>query len=173
MKYTIRAGTLYRGDSDEPLCCIRGTFSEEKRIEDAAGGLCLTLEVRRGRHCKSGDIRFHRYVMLDQQDGEVASASPDYAAKEDPRINGWPLSRLPRVDQAVVRWKEQRYRLFMRDPGSYVLMDCFNREAACLTHRALRGGWNVTARDVFPPAIVCGLFVFCRYLERENDMPLV
>lgn len=173
MKYTIRAGRLYSGDGDEILCRIKGIISEEKRVEDAAGWLCLSLRVLRNKEDKSGDIRFYRYVMLDPQGAEISSASPDYAHEEDPRKVGWPFGRLPRADRAIVRWKEQQYHLRMRDTCTYVMTDCFDQEAACLVHRGIKGGWNVTAREVFSPAMVCGLFVFCRYLERENDMPLL
>ncbi len=41
--------------------------------------------------------------------------------------------------------------------------------AARLVHNISGGGWNVEADPVFSPFILMGLFIFCRYLDRENE----
>lgn len=172
MIYTLRRGALCRGQEGEVLCRIRRSLSEEKQIEDAAG--CFCLDIRRIQSCqKNGDVRFHRYVMLDANGEELVSASPDYAKGEEPECNGWPLSRMPRVDRATMRWREQRYHMRICAHGICVIADCFGKEAVRFEHRGIMGGWNVSARTAFPPSLLCGLFVFFRYLEKENEMILI
>ena len=36
-------------------------------------------------------------------------------------------------------------------------------------HRGIVGGWNIEAMDNFAPEIICGIFVFCKYIEQENE----
>ena len=172
MRYTLTAGALRRGTERETLCRIRG-LGERRRIEDAANCVCLNVHLRRNGKDRTGDVRFHRYAALDAAGREIAAAVPDYAPAEEPESAGWPLSRMPRADRARMMWRGQAYSLTMRSPCRYLLLDGFGQEAACIARRGLAGTWQIDARDVFPPALLCAVFVFCRWLEKENELPMI
>ena len=42
-----------------------------------------------------------------------------------------------------------------------------------MTHRGVLGGWDLRVSAGFSAVLLCGLFAFCRYLERENEFPTV
>lgn len=42
-----------------------------------------------------------------------------------------------------------------------------------IMRRGLCGGWLIDAFDDFSPEILCGIFVFCRYVEQENEFLIV
>lgn len=36
-------------------------------------------------------------------------------------------------------------------------------------HTEISGGWTIDAPDNFSPEVITGLFIFCRYIEQENE----
>lgn len=50
-------------------------------------------------------------------------------------------------------------RLFLR----------FFQNANLIVHRGVTGGWDIDAPAAMSAGLVCGLYVFSRYLERENE----
>lgn len=47
------------------------------------------------------------------------------------------------------------------------------REVVHILHRGIMGGWTIEDETGLLPKNLCGLFVFCRYLERENEFMTV
>ncbi|MCR5089383.1 MAG: hypothetical protein K6C08_07735 [Oscillospiraceae bacterium] len=51
----------------------------------------------------------------------------------------------------------------------YDLQDRDGNSILRIVHRGISGGWNLETQYIFPAEIICGIFVFCRYIEYENE----
>ena len=173
MEYTLKAGALYL--HDRMLARIKNCFSgPEKRIVSADGDLLLQTEIRAGQDPRRapGDVRQRRYSLVDAAGKEIAQAQPDYAAGDEPETVGWPVCRTPRVDHAQVRM-EGDYELVMQNSQNYQLQQSSGETLVRIMHRGLNGGWDIETKKAFSPAELCGIFVFCRYIEQENEFWVV
>lgn len=174
MKYTARGGALYL--HEKMVMQIKGVFTgPEKHIYSPDGQLLLRTVIRTSDapREKTGDVRFRQYLLLDAEGEEVACARPEYAENEDPSVFGWPVCRMPRVDHAQVSMSGSEYCLTMKNSQNYLLEKRFGEAVMKLFHRGLVGGWDVEADDDLRPAIICGIFVLCRYIEQENEFLVV
>lgn len=169
----MKAGVLFTGE--KMLARITGEAAgAERRIVSPGGELLLRTRIR----ClpappeRSACVQYRRYLLLDAQGAACAEARPDYAADFDPETQGWPVCRMPRIDRAALRTGGQQYLLVMHNSQNYALMDS-GKTAVQVVHRGVTGGWDIDAPAAFSPALICGLFVFCRYLERENEWCIV
>jgi hypothetical protein len=174
MKYTMRAGGLYL--QERLTARIQGSFAgPDKKIVSADGSLLLQADICTLQHPanREGDVRFREYRLLDAHAKSRAVAWPGYAREEDPDVVGWPICRVPRVDHAVLSMGGQNYLLHMNSSRNYQLKDQTGKVCVQILHRGLEGGWDIQADDAFSPEILCGIFVFCRYIEQENEWLLV
>lgn len=166
MKYTMMGGILSLQDA--VAARITGVFTgPEKRILSPEGHLLLQADIRPEED--SGPTRPHQYRLLDAQGNLIAWAQPADAENEKSAAFGWPQQRVPWVDQARMTLGEAEYCLTMKNSQNYVLEHPNGEAAATFFHRGLTGGWDIEARDALGPEILCGVFVFCRYLEQENE----
>lgn len=171
MEYLMAAGSLYEESGGHMLARIRGFLSgTERRIVSPEGKLVLRTEVRDGAADGAGG---REYVMQDENGVDCAVALPDYADGEDPAQAGWPVCRMPRVDRAQVRIGADRYRLVMDSSRSYTLWDQTGHSLVHIVHRGVAGGWNIQDEGRFRPELIVGIFVFCRYIEKENEFAAV
>ena len=100
-------------------------------------------------------------------------ASPDYAEGDDPAVVGWSLCRMPRVDHAKVVIGEREYLLVMQNNQNYSLSEISGKTIVQIVHLGLGGGWNIEAIEDFASEMICGIFVFCKYIEQENEFLVV
>ena len=183
MKYLMKSGVLSCGGKEQAL--VRGALmGPEKKIYAADGTFLMEAEIRdwsaagrkeRGGTPSAGEktkIR-RRYLLWDSEGKECAFAVPEYAAGEDPAVAGWPRCRLPRIDRARLDALDQKYCLIMRDSGHYSLETEDGAVWIRVSHRGLDGGWDIEADGRFSPAFLCGVFIFCRYIEQENEFLIV
>ena len=176
MRYTLKAGMLYKEDRKEPLIRMTGVFSgPEKSIYLPGEEGILRTDIRRiqappGRR---SDVRFREYVILAQDGRKIASGKPDYAEGDDPAVVGWPICRMPKVDHAAVTIDGKPYALVMHNSQNYGLKDPAGYTVVQIMHRGLCGGWNIDTDEAFSPGILCGIFAFCRYMEQENEFVVV
>lgn len=174
MKYIMRAGALY--NQNDMLAQIKGVLvGPEKRIFSADGTLLLQTNIRNLNDpmSKSGNVRFRQYVLTDIEGTECAVAKPDYAKDDDPEAVGWPVCRMPKVDHAQIQMRDNTYFLTMRNDQNYLLENAIGENVVQIFHRGLMGGWDIEANDDFSPEIICGIFVFCKYMEQENEFLVV
>lgn len=175
MQYLMKSGGLY-GPEDRCLCRLQGVlFSQGKTICSSDGTPVLQLRVREldPRPERQGDVRSRAYILEDLRGGEVASARPGYAPEEDPLVAGWPVCRAPRVDHADVMLGRESYVLEMRSSRHYAMMDARGAAAVQVVHRGMMGGWTLETEQAFSPEVLCAVFAFCRYLEKENEFMVV
>lgn len=173
MEYTLKAGALYL--HDRMLAKIKsGLGSSEKRIVSADGDLLMQTEIHAGQEPQRqpGDVRQRRYSLVDAAGKEVAEARPEYAAGDEPETVGWPVCRSPRVDHAQVQM-EGDYQLVMQNSQNYQLQRASGEPLVRIMHRGMSGGWDIQTKKTFSPAELCGIFVFCRYIEQENEFLVV
>lgn len=174
MKYTMKAGVLYQGN--HMLARLKGSCSaQERRVFPADGKLILraTIQTLHDPARKDGDVRLRRYILVDTAGKECAVAKPDYAEGDDPEIVGWPIYRMPSVDHAQFLYHDAAYLLCVENRQSYCMTDKSGNIVVHIFHRGLVGGWNIDADGAFPPELVCGIFICCRYMEHENEFQSV
>lgn len=170
MNYIMFAGSLYDKQKDKMFVHIKSKFAgPEKKILSADGAVLLQSAVINTSDNRSGGIRHTKYVLQDEKGNPCAIAKPGYAEGEDPAEVGWPINRMPKVDHAQVVMGGQAYCLVMQNSQNYTLADHTGNVVLRILHRGLMGGWSMEADNCFPPEIVCGLFIFCRYIEQENE----
>ncbi len=174
MKCVMKGGALYV--QENMVIQIKGVFAgPEKQILAPDGRLLLQATIHNldAPQERRGDVRFRQYRLLDAAGAEVACAKPDYAADEDPSVFGWPICRMPRVDHARVSIGKHEYCLTMKNRQHYRLEQPSGAAVVRLLHRGLIGGWDIDADDAFRPELLCGIFLFCRYMEQENEFLVV
>ena len=176
MKYTIKAGVIYKNGSQLALAKIKSAMiGPQKEILSTTGELLLSVDVRciDGSKTSSGDVRNREYFLFDNKKHLVGSAFPGYADGNDPDVVGWPICRMPRVDHANVSIDEKKYILTIHNSQNYFLVDTNDSEALHIMHKGISGGWMVESNCGFTPEIICGIFTFCRYIEEENEFLIV
>lgn len=175
MRYIIAGGTIYDETKTHIFAHIKGSFSGSEKTILSPDGICL-LQSKIRKSASSEDthtLQDTQYILLDRDGIPVAVATPGYAEGEDPDVNGWPINRMPRVDHAAVTLHTKKYTLVMQNSQNYILSDIDGRTILRIMHRGLAGGWNAETVESFSPDTVCGLFVFCRYIEQENEFLMI
>lgn len=160
MKYLIKAGSLYQIDNGRPgtkLACLKSPyFPVKKTILSPDGRIRLFAEIR-----PNGN-REPMYILSDSLNQIILSGSPGHSK------NLTILSE-PHLNQIKITLEHRMYNLFMKNSQECLMMDENSWVAARLTHRGTGGGWLLEADPSFSPYILMGLFIFCRYLDKENE----
>lgn len=174
MKYIMKAGALY--SDDKITARIKGVFTgSEKKIYSKNGMVVMQTDIVNldVPPNESGNVRYRQYILSDVNGNKCAVASPDYAEDDDPAIVGWPICRMPRVDHAKIVIDGKEYLLVMQNNQNYSLSEKHGKMVVQILHRGLCGGWNIEATDNFTSEMICGIFVFCKYIEQENELLVV
>lgn len=174
--YVIKGGVLCREKDDQVLARIKSVLNSRQKTISLPGGESMSTEVRTredAENPESDDVRQREYLLLDGQGHLVAAARPDYAPGQDPALEGWPVSHMPRVNQARLEMEGGSYQLTMENSQYYTLRDQAGSILLRLVHRGLLGGWNLETETDFSSGLLCGLFLFCRYIEKENEFMVV
>ncbi len=189
MKYYIRSGKLYTSGSPGSsacLCSIAGPFfTAAKSVEGEKGELILRTSIVHDRTRKYPEAKSYQ---MEAPDGSVlAEGHLLYAEGEHPQC----LGRLPRVDRVALTAGSRPYTLWMRNSQYYVLSaeeppaeklpaeasppsrQSSSSRAMEIIHNQDAGGWNVEASESFSPGMIMGVFIFSRYLDKENEFVIV
>ncbi len=169
-RYVLLAGVLRKEGSKDALMCIKGGVSGPAKRLLSPEGVCVAATGIRNmdREACPGRADSHAYVLADGGGREYAVATPHYAPGADPAESGWPVCRMPKVDHADMTAAGKAYELYMDSEENYTLYDCAHHPVVHLLHRGLAGGWIIEDTEGFSPQLLCAVFVFCRYIEREN-----
>ena len=193
MNYLMKSGTLYLEPSNKLLAKVTKSFlGPERTITLPGEGKLLETTILNQETAadKKGDVRYRIYVLRDSHDEILMEAYPNYSPSEDPDQNGWPTYRVPKVNHARIHLKnhaiawdpnkselqsqdEEAFRLRMLNSQYYRLEDVSGRSIFEMMHKGITGGWAISSEIAFPPEIICALFIFCRYIEQENEFPIV
>ena len=175
MQYTIKSGVLYN-ETLTALAIIKSALlGPQRKIFSIAGELLSTADVRYLDESKasSSDVRNREYILNDNGNQLICSARPGYADGDDPNVVGWPICRMPRVDHANIVVNGEEYFLTMHNSQNYSLINAHNSEVLRIMHKGIAGGWAVEDHSGFTPENICGIFIFCRYIEQENEFLIV
>ena len=151
-------------DNERPstkLACLKMPYyPTRKTILSPDGRIKLYADIKT---CEGGEhSRQQIYVLSDALNQTILSGSLVYPENLS-LLNDRP------VNQIMFTMDHKIYHLFMRSSQEYCIMDEDSWVAARLSHSIKGGGWYVEADPVFSPFILMGLFIFCRYLDRENE----
>lgn len=164
MKYIIKAGILYQIDNGRPgakLASIKSPFYPVKKtILSPDGRERLYADIQSAS--RTGEIRESRYILKDQLDQVVITGIPGAASHM--RVNA------PRIDHIKINMDHKTYVLTMKNSQECLLVDDENnRKAAEILHSGIEGGWKIEAEPIFSPYVLMGLYIFFRYLDKENE----
>ena len=76
-------------------------------------------------------------------------------------------------DVLIYKVNGEEYLLTMHNSQNYSLINAHNSEVLRIMHKGIAGGWAVEDICGFVPEIICGIFIFCRYIEQENEFLIV
>lgn len=176
MQYILKSGSLYPASGSDPLSKIKATLiGPVRKILNQEDELLLEADICSPEPgtSTSADIHDKVYTLKDRNGVCVAKAVPDYAEGQNPAETGWPLSHLPKVDRAEMLFSGSEYTITMLDSRTYSIIDREGRELLSFHHRGIKGGWILDDKGNFSPEMLCGIFVFCRYIELENEFMTV
>lgn len=161
MDYVIKGGALYTDLPGGPLYSLKSEWMGTNRTICTPDGTAV-LQSSVGANT-AGE---REYRLVTPTGETVCTARPGYAEGETELR---PLCRMPRTDHAALVWNGKAYKLSMTREHACSLCDLENHPLVVITHRGVVGGWRVEDRLGLSPDVILGLFVFFRYLERENE----
>lgn len=174
MNRKIIGGALYSADEKTKYAMIRSDlFSQARKICFEDGTVLASADVFVEKGNTASNVKRKQYVLKDAEGKEIMKAQPGYAEGEDPDVNGWPAARMPRADHAEMEYDGVKYTLLMRNTQNYALLSENNETVAQIIHRGIMGGWDVITEKNFPSEVLLGIFIFCRYIESENELTIV
>lgn len=163
MKYIIQAGSLYQTDNGRPgvkLAYLESPYYPvRKTILSPDGRVKLYADIQTSG--SSGKIRERCYTLKDPLDQVILSGTPGPA--------GHITFNAPRIDHVKIDMDHKAYVLTMKNSQEYRLVDEDDRKAAQILHNGTEGGWKIETEPLFSPYALMGLYIFCRYLDKENE----
>ena len=177
MNLLLKSGALYQEDNKASGLALANIhnclFGLEKHI--IAGEKQFLTQIRTEvptgeRIC---DVCSRQY-LLKNSDGEILlSGVPKYADENGPFIV-WKFGyRMPRVKSAELMFQDRIGLLQMINSQNYRLTDSSGKVILTLSRRGFSRCWNLDAAEEFCPEFLCGIFIFCRYMEQENELLIV
>lgn len=181
MRYHIHYGKLFpvspEGNED-CLCYIsQPVYTQNKILYSADGSRVVFVEIAEaetgsviGAETSAGpQYTAHRYIIKEKDGRLLAEGRPGYSGQAPVQ----PLSRGPRADHVVTRLPDISCRLIMQNSQNFILTADGGRRMMELIHNGVSGGWNITADGSLDVMLVMGIFLFSRYLEKENEFVVV
>lgn len=176
MRYIMKSGMLSSPENGTILAQIKRDFwGARKTILLPAGDTSYQTDISAADapEERRGDVRFRIYTLKDNDNKVWMEGRPGYAKEDDPDVVGWSLCRAPKVDHADILLHGAAYVLVMNNSQNYSLQDQTGTAVLQIMHKGIAGGWTIQSSEAFPPQVLCGLFLFCRYLEQENEFIVV
>lgn len=176
MKYMMRGRMLSTYGDNKALAQIKSSFLDAKKtilLIENHSQYQTDIDVSNAPPERQGDVRFRSYTLTDEDGNIILEAHPGYASEDDPDVVGWSLCRAQRVDHADVQIKGADCLLIMHNSQNCSLQDSDGLPLLQIMHNGISGGWTISAREQFQVQEVCGLFIFFRYIEQENELVVV
>ncbi len=176
MRYLMKSGVLSNPKSGTAHAKVKNSFlGATKTIilpEDETTYL-TDIDITDAPSGKSGDVRYRTYTLKDTDGTLFMEAHPGYAKDDAPDIVGWPICRAPKVDHAAIVLDGAEYQLLMHNSQNYSMLDSDGKALVQIMHKGISGGWTIETNLDISAWTLCGLFIFCRYIEQENEFIVV
>lgn len=176
MRYMMKAGILTVQESGKKLAQMKSAFlGANKTISLSDGGAQFQTDIHimDAPPKKSRDVRCRIYTLRNDRGKVLMEAHPGYAKDDDPDAVGWPICWAPKVDHADLLIDGTAYLLVMHNTQNYSLKDQSGASVLQIMHQGISGGWIIETSEPFGAQVLCGLFLFCRYIEQENEFIVV
>lgn len=176
MRYIMKSGILSIPEGAKKLAQIKSTFGGAKKYISLYGSTTqyhANIDIMDTPSEKSGDVRYRIYTLKNECNEVLMEAHPGYAKDDDPAVLGWPICRAPKVDHADVLIANSAYLLVMHNSQNYSLRNKDGSTVLQIIHKGISGGWTIKTVETFNALVLCGLFIFCRYIEQENEFIVV
>lgn len=176
MRYTMKSGILSSSESNKVLAQIKSMFWGAKKtisLHDSGTQYMTDIDTMNSQSEKKGDVRYRVYTLKNGNNEILMEAHPGYAKEDDPDVVGWPIFRVPKVDHADILIGNSAYFLVMNNSQNYELKNESGMSVLQIMHKGISGGWTMETEEAFNAQILCGLFIFCRYIEQENEFVMV
>lgn len=176
MRYMMKSGILSIPESEKILAQIKSLFWEVKKtisLHDSSTQYMTDIGIMDAPSEKREDVRYRVYTLTNGNNEVLMEAHPGYAEDDDPDIVGWPIFRAPKVDHADILIGNSAYLLVMHNSQNYDLKDESGTSVLQIMHKGISGGWSIETAETFNAQVLCGLFIFCRYIEQENEFVIV
>ena len=176
MQYIIKSGVLYKDKTDIILAKIRNSLiGPSKTIYGADEHPVYKADIvtKTSEERFDDDVRNKEYIVEDNNGNIIIIGRPAYAEGNDPKTDGWPVNRMPKVDHVSLTIDQDEYTLTMQNSTSYIMKNFAGEDIFRICHNGILGGWKIDDLLGFIPEINCGLFAFCRYIEQENEFLIV
>lgn len=170
MTYLMKSGILYEYTPDGPgniAARLKKPYWSASKTILGPDGVVLAQTGIENRRSAPDQPTERVYQLRDDRGNVIALAAPDCA--KEPPPEGWPICRLPRTSRADVQLPCGQCRLAMQNSRNYCLTDAAEHEIFTVHHRGTAGGWILETQKQMEAGVLCGLFVFCRYLDMENE----
>lgn len=171
MKYYIHFGKLYAMKENSQGACLcylkKPMYSLNKVIVSSDGNVITKTEVIQMNRSKRLENR--RYLLKDAEDHVRAEGQLRYAEGADQ----WPVCHAPRVDSVLLRMGDSKYVLKMLNSQNFTMTDMDGNRVMGIIHDGVNGGWLVNDNGTFNSCDIMGVFIFCRYLDKENEFMVV
>lgn len=167
----MKSNMLYQESGQKPIGKIKDAlFGPRKTVSMPDSAVKLKADILQEERTASRrrDVREMKYVLTDDRGKALASAVPGYSVQEDPSVMGWPAFRAPEVDHAAILVGDRSYLLTRRGADDY-LLTAENETVLYARRNSMSITWSIESDADFSAEIICGLYIFCRYIEHENE----
>lgn len=176
MKYMMKSRVLYEFESPsgipKEVAAVRSRPCDTRKKITTGDGQQFFMEILDDTPTQAQQPQ--RLYRLTAADGTpVMEGLPLFADDDNPYIHGWPICRMPKTDHMTITMNDAAYCLHMKNNQYYTLENTGNENVFLMIHRGISGGWDIECTETFPPGILCGLFLFCIYLGKENEFIVV
>ena len=156
VSYQIFSGKLFQEQGEtlsEKLVWIKSpSFKMQKTILNADGNPILLSNV------VLDESKNKVYVLTDMQQRPIIRGTPQYAHNSD---------------HVCFEYQKSKYQLQMRNAQNFIVKDGDGNTVMEIIHNGYAGGWSVDSNEKFSPAIILGIFIFTRYLDKENELYII
>lgn len=171
-RYFMKSRILSDAEQDQPLATLNGNFwGPEVKIQ-----LCGEMTQFSAGILESAKPDFEeerKYWFRDEEGQILWEGTPLCAEEGEPESQEWPANRIPRVDRVRIEGGGERYLLLMKNSQNFRLEDPDGEVVLQILHRGISGGWDIETEREWSAGWICGIFLFGRYLEKENEFSVI
>lgn len=174
MRYHIHFGSLFTSSNQQEENCLYylkpPVYTQNKVIAAYEGTDEFSVEIEEAE--AETPSQMHRYLLKDKKGNLLMEGCPGFGYGGVPAPQTFSRTFPPhsRADHVTVTSPSGISGILqMLNSQNFILTAQDGHKAAELIHNGAGGGWNVCADDTIAPVLIMGIFLFSRYLDKENE----